>query len=135
MINRQNCYNKTDCGTVGSFSALLLTKPDGALFYVGAEILRSLVASSAAVSAAACRITPAVTINQTEVSGGDHLASDQPLPPSQLVLQTIHRFHNRFSQSQRRPLQRAFSWLKAPTSTFTFKTLSRHYAKQALTPR
>ena len=26
---------------------------------------------------------------------------------------------------------RAFSWLKAPTSAFTFKTLLRHYAKQA----
>ena len=25
---------------------------------------------------------------------------------------------------------RAFSWLKAPTSAFTFKTLLRHYAKQ-----
>ena len=24
---------------------------------------------------------------------------------------------------------RAFSWLKAPTSAFTFKTLLRHYAK------
>ena len=30
---------------------------------------------------------------------------------------------------------RAFSWLKAPTSTFTFKTLLRHYAKRAMTPR
>ena len=30
---------------------------------------------------------------------------------------------------------RAFSWLKAPTSAFTFKTLLRHYAKQVLTPR
>ena len=30
---------------------------------------------------------------------------------------------------------RAFSWLKAATTAFTFKTLSRHYAKQALTPR
>ena len=30
---------------------------------------------------------------------------------------------------------RAFSWLKVPTSTFTFKTLLRHYAKWALTPR
>ena len=30
---------------------------------------------------------------------------------------------------------RAFSWLKAPTRAFTFKTLLRHYAKQALTPR
>ena len=29
---------------------------------------------------------------------------------------------------------RAFSWLKAPTSAFTFKTLLRHYAKWALTP-
>ena len=50
---------------------------------------------------------------------------------------TIHRFHNRFSQSWRRPLlaTRAFSWLKAPTSAFTFKTLLRHYAKRALTPR
>ena len=28
---------------------------------------------------------------------------------------------------------RAFSWLKAPTSAFTFKTLLRHYAKQTLT--
>ena len=33
-------------------------------------------------------------------------------------------------QSRRRP-----SWLKAPTSAFTFKTLLRHYAKQTLTPR
>ena len=30
---------------------------------------------------------------------------------------------------------RPFSWLKAPTSAFTFKTLLRHYAKRALTPR
>ena len=30
---------------------------------------------------------------------------------------------------------RAFSWFKAPTSAFTFKTLLRHYANQALTPR
>ena len=30
---------------------------------------------------------------------------------------------------------RAFSWLKAPTTAFTFKTLLRHYAKRALTPR
>ena len=30
---------------------------------------------------------------------------------------------------------RAFSWLKAATTAFTFKTLLRHFAKQALTPR
>ena len=28
----------------------------------------------------------------------------------------------------------AFSWLKAPATAFTFKTLLRHYAKRALTP-
>ena len=30
---------------------------------------------------------------------------------------------------------RAFSWLKAATTAFTFKTLLRQYAKRALTPR
>ena len=30
---------------------------------------------------------------------------------------------------------RAFSWLKAATTAFTFKTLLRHYAKKVLTPR
>ena len=30
---------------------------------------------------------------------------------------------------------RAFYWLKAPTNAFTFKTLLRHYAKRAWTPR
>ena len=30
---------------------------------------------------------------------------------------------------------RAFSWWKAATTAFTFKTLLRHYAKQVLTPR
>ena len=29
---------------------------------------------------------------------------------------------------------RAFSWLKAPTCAFTFKTLLRHYSERALTP-
>ena len=31
--------------------------------------------------------------------------------------------------------EKAPTWLKAPTSTFTFKTLLRHYAKRVLTPR
>ena len=30
---------------------------------------------------------------------------------------------------------RTFSWLKGATTAFTFKTLLRHYAKRALTPR
>ena len=31
--------------------------------------------------------------------------------------------------------EKAFSWLKAATTAFTFKTLLRHYAKRALNPR
>ena len=39
-----------------------------------------------------------------------------------------------FTITEKAPI-RAFSWLKAPTSAFTFKTLLRHYAKQTLTPQ
>ena len=38
------------------------------------------------------------------------------------------RFHNHWKGPY-------FSWLKAPTSAFTLKTLLRHYAKQMLTPQ
>ena len=38
-----------------------------------------------------------------------------------------------FTITEKAPTK-AFSCLKAPTSAFTFKTLLRHYAKQALTP-
>ena len=37
----------------------------------------------------------------------------------------------RFVITEKAPT-RAFSWLKAATTAFTFKTLLRHYAKQAL---
>ena len=40
----------------------------------------------------------------------------------------------RFVITEKAPTK-AFSWLKAATTAFTFKTLLRHYAKQALTPR
>ena len=40
----------------------------------------------------------------------------------------------RFVITEKAPT-RAFSWLNAATTAFTFKTLLRHYAKQALTPR
>ena len=40
----------------------------------------------------------------------------------------------RFVITEKAPT-RAFSWLKAATTAFIFKTLLRHYAKQALTPR
>ena len=53
---------------------------------------------------------------------------------SQVELQTkVKRRLAKFSQSRRRPLTRAFTWLKAPTSAITFKTLLRHYDNQALT--
>ena len=42
--------------------------------------------------------------------------------------------HEGFTITEKAPT-RTFSWLKAATTTFTFKTLLRHYAKQALTPR
>ena len=40
----------------------------------------------------------------------------------------------RFVITEKAPT-RTFSWLKAATTAFTFKTLLRHYAKRALTPR
>ena len=49
-----------------------------------------------------------------------------------LVLQK--RSIQRFVILEKAPT-RAFSWLKAATTAFTFKTLLRHYAKQALTQR
>ena len=40
----------------------------------------------------------------------------------------------RFVITEKAPT-RAFSWLKAAITAFTFKTLLRHYAKRALTPQ
>ena len=47
---------------------------------------------------------------------------------SRLVLQTIHRFHNQFSQSRRRPLL-------GPSPGWKRLSHLRHYAKRELTPR
>ena len=60
------------------------------------------------------------------------------LPPragaGETGLKKLHpNFIRRFVITEKAPT-RAFSWLKAPTSNFTFKTLLRH-AKRALTPR
>ena len=52
--------------------------------------------------------------------------------PCLLMLQT--KAIRRFVITEKAPT-RAFSWLKAAATAFTFKTLLRHYAKQALTPR
>jgi len=50
----------------------------------------------------------------------------------QSYVQSCKRIFAKISQSWRRPLlaTRAFSWLKAFTRAFTFKTLLRHCAKQ-----
>ena len=48
-----------------------------------------------------------------------------------VVLQTINRGSCTITEKAN---SKAFSWLKAHTSAFTFKTLLRHYAKWALTP-
>ena len=50
------------------------------------------------------------------------------------VTSASKRSIRRFVITEKAPT-RAFSWLKAATTTFTFKTLSRHYDKRALTPR
>ena len=49
-----------------------------------------------------------------------------------LVLQK--RSIRKFAITEKAPT-RAFSWLKATTTAYTFKTLLRHYAKRALTQR
>ena len=41
--------------------------------------------------------------------------------------------HSVFTITEKAPT-RALSWLKAPTSAFTFKTLLRHNVKKTLTP-
>ena len=53
-----------------------------------------------------------------------------PAQPSSASKKSIRRF----VITEKAPTG-AFSWLKAATTAFTLKTLLRHYAKQALTPR
>ena len=54
---------------------------------------------------------------------------------SRLSTSAPKSFIRRFVITEKAPT-RAFSWLKAATTAFTFKTLLlRHYAKRALTPR
>ena len=50
------------------------------------------------------------------------------------VHKCFKKLHPKFVITEKAPT-RAFSWLKAATTAFTFKTLLRHYAKWRLTPR
>ena len=58
----------------------------------------------------------------------------QPAPLSPRIVQISAVKRSTGSTITEKAPTRAFSWLKAPTSAFTFKTLLRHYAERALTP-
>ena len=56
--------------------------------------------------------------------------------PSPLaVFRTMFKCRSAVATSASKSCIRRFSWLKAATTAFTFKTLLRHYAKRALIPR
>ena len=84
-----------------------------------------------------------------EAGGHEHqLQQDQSVTPAaahspdntlesrdnQRTSSASKRSIRRFIITEKAPT-RAFSWLKAATTAFTFKTLLRHYAKRTLTPR
>ena len=64
---------------------------------------------------------------------GDTSTSHQP-PVTSSAADDPSVSHSVFTITEKAPT-RAFSWLKAPTRTLTFKTLLRQYAKQTLAPR
>ena len=75
------------------------------------------------------RMRPATVAEKVSIST---LLNDQFI----LVLQMINRQSCTITEkaptfNQEKAPTRVFSWLKAPTSAFTFKTLLRHYAKRA----
>ena len=71
-----------------------------------------------------------------------HRPSRSPALGQDIILQCLNTVSSSASKSSIRRFvitekapTRAFSWLKAASTAFTFKTLVRHYAKWALTPR
>ena len=74
---------------------------------------------------------------QKQSSSSTGLGEESPSSPGMMVTSAANWLIGEVVQctiTEKAPT-RAFSWLKAPTSAFTFKTLLRHYAKWALTPR
>ena len=71
--------------------------------------------------------TKQVLMSAADNSGISHTDTHRPL---EIQTKAIRRF----VITEKAPI-RAFSWLKAATTAFTFKTLLRHYAKRVLTPR
>ena len=89
-------------------------------------------------TAATPQLTLAAAVAQRRVIGGKLPYSDlgnlPPLHQLPLKVSASKSSIRRLVITENAPT-RAFSWLKAATTAFTFKTLLRHYAKQALTPR
>ena len=123
--------------------SLLLTGPAGQLWAraaAGAGDGESRRPSSVARARGLARLTALVrvaTMVAPQPRPGPHTAQHAAhhrhlitTTAIQLETKVIQRFP-KISQSRRRTL----SWLKAPTSTCTFKTLLRCYDKCALTPR
>ena len=108
---------------VGTFSRSCAT-----LFYIDVKIVKTVLTSFYLV---AVLTTPALTRPGGAVWARPGAVTDCSTQTwtwtwqrSTLVLHTIHRFHNPFSQSRRRPLLGPPVWkCQLPTSAFTFKTL------------
>ena len=64
---------------------------------------------------------------------GDGRRWDDPISAGAVAGSASKSSIRRFVITKKAPT-RAFSWLKAATTAFTFKTLLRHYAKRTLTP-
>ena len=74
--------------------------------------------------------SPRQPVTVRKVSRGSHQSSElydsRQVPVSPFEPQT--KVRDDFTITEKTPTM-AFSWLKAPTSTFTFKILLRHFAK------
>ena len=86
-----------------------------------------------AVGGAAGRRTAAPPPVGGDLGAGEGGAGPSPRPAHGARLELFKINRQSCTITEKAPT-RAFSWSKAPTSAFTFKTFLRHYNKQALTP-
>ena len=80
---------------------------------------------------AAAALTAAPRPVMVRAAPGPHPPPPSPLCPARTSTKDSTKAIRRFVITEKAPT-RAFSWLKAATTNFTFKTLLRHYAKWAL---
>ena len=107
--------------------------------YLNAKLLSIPCAAAAAACEGECcrpRSCSMVCPPPAPAMGGPRLFTPRPPGPELRALSSSapKSYIRRFVITEKAPT-RAFSWLKAGTTAFTFKTLLRHYAKQTLTPR